>query len=108
MPKLYFAVFHGAAEVAMGDPIYENSVEIGPASAASNAIPNHSPSSGRHRYRVRAYPEADCFCHWGKPDPGDPEAKADGTQGRPMGAGVTEYFDIEAGYKIATIERTVT
>ncbi|KKK94739.1 hypothetical protein LCGC14_2679860, partial [marine sediment metagenome] len=32
--------------------------------------------------------------------------KDDGTDGRPLEAGSAEYFDIEAGHKIAVIERT--
>ncbi len=97
MATLFFCVFSGAVEVAAGDPIQEGIVTIGGASAQSVAI----VGTGRKRQRVRVLADADCFATWGE----NPTAKNDGTDGRPLVAGSAEYFDIEAGHKIATIER---
>ncbi len=98
MATLFFAVYSGAVEVASGDPIQEDKVDIGVASAQSAVINGTS----RKRRRVRVFADADCFVTWGE----NPTALADGTDGRPLSAGSAEYFDIEAGHKIATIERT--
>ena len=98
MATLFFAVFEGAAEVATGDPIQEGVVSIGGASAPSAVI----VGSGRKRRRVRLFADAICFVTWGE----NPVAKSDGTEGRPIGAEGGEYFDIEAGHKLAVIERT--
>ncbi len=98
MATLFFTVFSGAAEVASGDPIQENVISIGGASAQSAVI----TGSGRKRHRVRVFADTNCFATWGI----SPVAKSDGTDGRPLEAGSAEYFDIEAGHKIATIERT--
>lgn len=97
MATLFFAVFSGAAEVAMGDPIQEDSVAIGGASTVSSAI----TGTGRKRRRVRIFADVNCFATWGE----SPVAKNDGTDGRPLEASVVEYFDIEAGHQIAVIER---
>ncbi len=98
MATLYFAVFSGAVEVASGDPIQENVVSIGVASAQSAAI----AGADRKRRRVRIFADSDCFAIWGE----NPTALANGLGGRPLSAGSAEYFDIEAGHKIATSERT--
>ncbi len=98
MATLFFAVYLGAVEVAAGDPVQENKVTIGVASAQSAVI----IGSGRKRHRVRVFADTNCFATWGE----NPVAKSDGTDGRPLEAGSAEYFDIEAGHKIATIERT--
>ncbi len=98
MASLFFAVFLGAVEVAAGDPVQENKVAIGVASAQSVVI----TGDGRKRQRVRVFADTNCFATWGE----NPTALADGTDGRPLEAGSAEYFDIEAGHKIATIERT--
>lgn len=98
MASLFFAVFLGAVEVAAGDPVQENKVDIGVASAQSAVI----IGSGRKRQRVRVFADTNCFATWGE----NPTALANGTGGRPMEAGSAEYFDIEAGHKIAAIERT--
>jgi len=98
MATLFFTVFSGAVEVAAGDPIQEDKVAIVVASTQSAAI----VGTGRKRHRVRILADVDCFATWGE----NPVAKNDGTDGRPLVAGSAEYFDIEAGHKIATIERT--
>ena len=98
MATLYFAVFSGAVEVASGDPIQEAVVNIGVASAQSAAI----TGTNRKRQRVRIFADTDCFATWDA----NPTALANGLDGRPLSAGSAEYFDIEAGHKIATIERT--
>ncbi len=98
MATLFFAVFSGAAEVASGDPIQENKVDIGAGSTQSVAL----TGTGRKRRRVRILADTNCFATWGS----NPVAKDDGTDGRPLEAGSAEYFDIEAGHKIAVIERT--
>jgi len=97
MATLFYAVYESAGEVALGDPIQEGTVTIGVASAQSATI----SGSGRKRKRVRLYADVNAFVTWGS----NPTALNDGTDGRPMGADNPEYFDIEAGHKIATILR---
>ena len=97
MATLFFTVFAGAAEVAAGDPIQENIVSIGVSSAKSEIL----TGIGRKRHRVRIFADSNCFVTWAE----DPTALADGTNGRPLEAGSAEYFDIEAGHKIAVIQR---
>ena len=98
MATLFFTVFLGAVEVAAGDPVQEDKVTIGVASAQTVVITR----TGRKRLRVRVFADTNCFATWGE----NPTAKDDGTDGRPLEAGSAEYFDIEAGHKIAVIERT--
>ncbi len=98
MATLFFTVFSGAVEVAAGDPIQEDKVAIGVGSTQSATL----VGTGRKRHRVRVFADENCFATWGE----NPTAKNDGTDGRPLEAGSAEYFDIEAGYKIAVIERT--
>ena len=98
MTTLFFAVYSGAAEVAAGDPVQEGVIDIGVGSVQSVVI----AGSGRKRLRVRVFADTDCFATWGE----NPTALADGLDGRPLSAGSAEYFDIEAGHRIATIERT--
>lgn len=97
MATLFIAVWESATNAAIGKPIQEMSVSVGGASAQSAAIVG---DSRRARY-CRLFTDADCFTTWGE----NPTAQNDGSDGRPMGAGVTEYFNVEAGYKFATIER---
>lgn len=97
MATLFFAVFAGAVEVAAGDPIQENKVAIGGVSTPSVVLVGNR----RKRHRVRVFADTNCFATWGE----SPIAKDDGTDGRPLEAGSAEYFDIEAGHKIAVIER---
>ncbi len=97
MATLFIAVWRDAAEVALGDPLQEIAVAIGAASAQSAAI----TGKDRQRNRIRLFADADCFVTWGT----DPTALTDGTAGRPLGAGNPEYFDIEAGQKVAVIQR---
>jgi len=98
MATLYISVWTNAAAVALGDPLQETSVNIDVTSTQSAAI----VGSGRKRRRVRLFADADCFAAWGE----DPTALTDGTDGLPLGASNPEYFDIEAGHKIAVISRT--
>ena len=95
MATLFFTVFSGAAEVASGDPIQEDSIAIGGSSAAGAGI----NGTGKKRRRVRLFADADCFATWGV----NPVASS--TDGRPLAAGVAEYFEIEAGHQIAVITR---
>ncbi len=98
MATLFFTVFLGAVEVAAGDPVQENIITIGSGSLQSAVI----TGTDRKRQRVRVFADTNCFATWGL----SPTAKDDGTDGRPLEAGSAEYFDIEAGHKIAVIERT--
>ena len=98
MATLFFTVFSGAVEVAAGDPIQEGKVDIAAGSTQSVAL----TGTGRKRHRVRVFADTNCFATWGL----NPTALDDGTDGRPLEAGSAEYFDIEAGHKIATITRT--
>lgn len=98
MATLFFVVFSGAVETASGDPIQEGKITIGGGSLQSAVI----TGTGRKRQRVRIFADTNCFVTWGT----NPTVLDDGTNGRPLTAGSTEYFDIEAGHKIATIERT--
>ena len=98
MATLFFTVFSGAVEVAAGDPIQEDKVAIEAGSTPSVAL----VGTNRKRHRVRVFADTNCFATWGE----NPVAKDDGTDGRPLEAGSAEYFDIEAGHKIATIVRT--
>ncbi len=97
MATLFFAVFEGAVEVASGDPVQEDVILITAGSLQSAVI----VGTGRKRQRVRILADTDCFATWGL----NPTALGDGTDGRPLTAGSAEYFGIEAGHKIATIER---
>ena len=97
MATLFIVVFQGAGSVAHGDPIQEEVVSIGAGSLTSNVI----TGSDRKRRIVRMYADADCFVTWGE----TPTALTDGTDGRPLGSDNAEYFDVEAGHKIAVIQR---
>ncbi len=96
MADLYYTVYEGAAEVAVG-PILHNKVNIGVASAQSAPIPG---TAKRHK-RVRIMADGNCFVNIGE----NPTAAADGTSGWPMGAENPEYFDIAEGDRIAVIQR---
>ncbi len=98
MSTLFIATWRSAVEVARGDPLQEMVVTIGAGSLQSAAITGQNKA----RNRVRLYADVDCFVTWNE----DPTALTDGTDGRPLGRNNVEYFDIEAGHKIAVIERT--
>ena len=98
MATLYYCVFQGAREVANGDPIQEGSVAISGTSAQSEVI----EGSDRVRRRVRVFTDTACFVTWGS----DPTAVNDGSDGRPLAAEGGEYFDVEAGHKLAVIARS--
>lgn len=97
MAKLYFAVWRDAGAVALGDPLQEDMVSFAGTSVQTVAL----VGTNRQRNRVRVFSDGDCFVTWGLA----PIALNDGTDGRPLGASNPEYFDIEAGYKLAVIER---
>lgn len=97
MASVQFTVFEVAAEVAQGQPLQEGVITIGAASVQGAVI----TADGRRRRRVRVFSEADCFVTWSE----NPVAIADGSDGRMMAASQTEYFDIEAGHRLAVIER---
>lgn len=97
MATLYIAVFEHAEMTALGEPLEESTVTISGTSAQSAVI----PGTGRKRKKVRLFADSDCFVTWGE----NPVAVTDGSDGRPMGAENPEYFDIEAGHKIAVIQR---
>lgn len=94
MATLSLHVWSDAKEVALGEVLQSMTVNIGGASAQSAAV---TGTARRHR-RVRFFADADCYVTWGD------NPTADST-GLPLGAENPEYFDIEAGQKIAVIER---
>lgn len=96
MATLFVTVWEHAGEVALGDPLQEFQVDIGGASTES-ADP--IVGEGRKKRRIRLFADADCFVTWGE----TPVAVS--TASRPMGAENPEYFEIEAGHKIAVITR---
>lgn len=95
---LFFCVFEGANEVALGDPIQEAAIDFSGGEAKSDVI----NGEGRKRRRVRVMADDDCYVAWGD----GVTAVNDGTLGRPLGADNPEYFDIESGHKISVIART--
>lgn len=100
MATLQYTVFSSANEVAHGDPVQEGAITIGGASTQGSAL--SSDGDSRKRMRVRIAVDSNCWVTWGT----NPTALNDGTEGRMMVADQTEYFDIEAGHKIAVITRT--
>lgn len=98
MTTLFITAYEAAEQTALGNPIQEITVAIGGTSAQSAAI----TGSGRKKRTVRLFADTNCFVTWGY----DPTALADGTGGRPLGAENPEYVSIEAGHKIAVIQRT--
>lgn len=96
MADLQITVFKDAGVVALGDPVSEQKVAIGGTSTPSTVLPGTKVF-----LRVRLFAEADCYVTWAAV----PVALQDGTEGRMLGAGNPEYFSIEAGDKIAVIER---
>ncbi len=96
MATLQISVWDDAVEVVLGPVIQEEIVTITGTSAQSNVIVGTAQTR-----RVRLYSDADCFVTWGA----NPTALADGTAGRMMGANNPEYFELNAGVKVAVIER---
>ena len=96
MATLFVTVWEHAEAVAVGGPLQEFQVNIAATSTTSTEI---IPGSPRRRRRIRLFADADCFVTWSA----TPVAVS--TASRPMGAENPEYFDIEAGFKIAVIER---
>ena len=98
MPTLFYAAFHSATQTAEGTPLLEGKIAIGAGSLQSAAMPGAS----RVSRRVRIFCDSKAYVTWGT----NPTAVNDGSDGRPMGSENPEYFDLEAGWKIAVIERT--
>ena len=96
MATLFVAVWETAVEVAMGDPLQEFQVNIAGTSTASSET---VIGGDNKRRRIRLFADADCFVTW------EETPVAVSTASRPMGAENPEYFDIQAGYKIAVITR---
>lgn len=97
MATLFYCVFDVAGATALGEPLQVGTTAIGASSAQSDAI----TGDGRKRRVVRCHSDADCFVTWGV----NPTATIDGTSGIPLGAENPEYFNIEAGHKLAVIQR---
>jgi hypothetical protein len=97
MATLFISVYEAAGSTALDDPLQEEVVTVGAGSLRSNAI----SGPGNKKRTVRLFTDADCFVTWGE----DPTALTDGSEGRPMGAENPEYFSIQAGHKIAVIQR---
>ena len=97
MATLFFRVWESAAEVALGQPIQEDVVNIAASSTQSSVI----SGTGKKRRRVRLFADSNCFVTWGE----NPTAQNDGSDGMPMGSENPEYVDIESGHKIAVISR---
>ena len=97
MATLFFRVFETAEATALGDPLEDIVVNIAATSTPSTVI----PGSGKKRRTVRFFADANCFVTWGL----DPTAKNDGSDGEPLGSENPEYHDVEAGHKIAVIQR---
>lgn len=97
MATLQITVFEMAASTALGDPLQEEVVTVGAGSLSSNVI----VGSGKKRRTIRFYTDTDCFVTWGE----SPTAKTDGEAGRMLGADNPEYWNVQAGHKIAVIER---
>lgn len=97
MASLQLTVFSNATSTAVGDVLQEEIIAVSGTSAQSNAI----TGSGNYRV-VRMYADVDCFITWGS----NPTALSNGTGGRFVGANNPEYFRLQAGEKVAVIERT--
>lgn len=96
MPSLQITAWNDAVSTSMGDVLQEEIVSIGAGSLQSGVI----VGSGVFR-KVRMYADSDCFVTWGA----NPTATTDGTSGRFLGANNPEYFQLEAGERVAVIER---
>lgn len=101
MALMQLTVWQSASEVALGDVIQEETVAITGTSTPSSAI----VGSSRGRRRVRIFCDTDAWVTWGSAEGGDPVADDSGVNGRMIGAGNPEYFDIESGYKVAVMSR---
>lgn len=100
MATLFFAVWDTAAEVANGPVKNEGTVDIAGASTQLSGVIDSA--GGNKSRRVRVFADTDCFVTWGL----NPTAVNDGSDGRAMGSGNPEYFEIQADFKIAVIQRT--
>ncbi len=96
MATLFVTVWETAESVALGDILQEFQINIGATSTPSAAAIVGTP---RRKRRIRLFADADCFVTWAE----TPVAVSSAS--RPMGEENPEYFEIEAGQKIAVIER---
>ena len=94
MPTLTFTVWHNAGATGSGPVLQEENIAIGATSAQGSAI----SGSGETR-KVRIFCDVNAYVTWGS----DPTA-ASGSA-RPMGLENPEYFEINAGDKVAVLER---
>ena len=78
---LFYCVFSGAGEVALGDPVEEGTIDVSGGENKSSVISSDTNVPNK-RMRVRFFADDDMFVTWGD----DPTAKNDGTEGRPLGA----------------------
>ena len=97
MATLFFRVHATAGNTALGVKLQENVVTVGAVSAQSAVIVGDS----RRSRKVRLYSDTDCFVEWGA----NPTATTDGLAGMPVGADNPEWIDVEAGQRLAVIER---
>ena len=97
MATLFIAVFEAAEQTALDIPLQETTVNVTGGSLQSDVI----VGAGKKKRTVRLFSDTDCFVTWGE----DPTAVGDGSEGRPFGAENPEYISIEAGHKIAVIQR---
>ncbi|MGB0971935.1 MAG: hypothetical protein ACPGVG_13385 [Mycobacterium sp.] len=100
MSTLHFAVWNDAREVAIGPPEQEGAITFTTPSA-QGAVIVPGDSAKKTLKRVRVICDADAWVTWGE----NPTAVADGTEGRMMGAENPEYYGIQAGHRIAVIQR---
>lgn len=98
MASLYYAVFEAVGRIVLDEPIQENKVAISATSAQSATI----TGTGNKMQYVRLFADTNCFVTWGD----DPTALTDGSEGRPLQAGVQDYVGVKAGQKLAVIQRT--
>ena len=97
MTEISFSTFVAAGEVAVGAVLNEGVVAIGGASAQS-AVVDPSAASAREHRRVRVFADNTCYVAFGL----NPTAT---TTSMKMAAEQTEYFFLEAGWKIAVLDR---
>jgi hypothetical protein len=98
---LQYTVWKSASATAEGAVVNENVITIAGSSAQSPTVMDPNAGGARAKRRVRVSTDAACWVTWGS----DPTALDDGTAGRMMHADSWEYFDIEAGERIAVIEK---
>ena len=99
MPFLNYAVWDDAREVAIGPPEQINDIAVGAGSTQGDVIAP-TESGKRKLKRVRVMSDVNCRILWGE----NPTAADDGTS-MPVGSENPEYIGVEAGHRIAVIQR---